>query len=110
MTSASGKPLPAGLKARMERVFGQDFSDVRCHPGSRRPSAVGAKAFAHGNDIYFDSKSFDPSSRDGQALIAHELAHVVQQRKYEHITPTLQGRAQAQPAVKKMIKLFKLKS
>lgn len=110
MTETRGKPLPPGVKAIMERAFGHDFSEIRCHPASHLPKALNAKAFAKGNDIHFAPGSFDPRSPVGQELIAHELAHVVQQRNYEHITPTLQGRDQARPAVEKMVKLFKLKS
>lgn len=93
----------------MERAFGHDFSNVRCHPGSHRPSTVNANAFAFGDDIFFRPGHYDPTTSKGQELIAHELAHVVQQRKREHITPTLQGRAQAKMAVDKLVKLWKLK-
>lgn len=110
MTQSKGRPLPPGLKARMERVFQADFSEVRVHPGSHRAKAIGAAAFAIGDDVYFGPDAFKPDSPEGQELIAHELAHVVQQRNKAHIEPTLQGRAQAQPAVGKMVKLWKLKS
>jgi predicted SprT family Zn-dependent metalloprotease len=110
MSETGGKPLPAHIKAKVERAFGQDFSNVRCHTNSHRPNAVGAKAFAHGDRIYFGPGQYNPSTSEGLELIAHELAHVVQQHKFDHITPTIQGRCQAKPAVEKMVKDFKHKS
>ena len=110
MSETGGKPLPAHIKAKVERAFGQDFSNVRCHINSHVPNGVGAKAFARGDHIYFGPGQFNPSSPEGLELLAHELAHVVQQRTFRHITPTIQGRRQAKPAVDKMVKDFKRKS
>ncbi len=101
--------MPAHIKAKVERAFGHDFSNVRCHPNSHLPNAVGAKAFAKGEHIHFAPGQFNPSSSEGLELLAHELAHLVQQRKHDHITPTIQGRFQAKPAVDKMVKAFKRK-
>ena len=75
-----GRPLPRPLQAQMEGAFGHSFSDVRVHLGSL-PQAVGADAFARGSDLFFKHTHYDPRSRQGQALIGHELAHVVQQRE-----------------------------
>lgn len=74
-----GQALPEALLREMEQAFGADFADVRIHIG-KQASAIGARAFTHGSDLYFAPGCFDPGSRAGRELIAHELAHVVQQR------------------------------
>ena len=78
----SGFPMPSALKARMESGFGADFSQVRFHTDSsaaQMSSSIRANAFTSGSDVYFASGKYDPSSRSGQHLIAHELTHTLQQ-------------------------------
>lgn len=77
-----GQPLPDALRAKMESGFGTDFSGVRLHTDSQAAdlsSSLQAKAFTHGNDIFFNSGQYNAQSATGQHLIAHELTHVVQQ-------------------------------
>jgi len=77
-----GQPLPDGLLARMERSFGADFSAVRVHADSESDSlnrSLHARAFTTGQDLFFRRGEYNPESRRGQELIAHELTHVVQQ-------------------------------
>jgi hypothetical protein len=74
-----GRPLPASVRKKMESAFGHDFSAVRIHR-DRNPSAVRAPAYARGNHLYFAPGQYEPSSTEGQALLGHELTHVVQQR------------------------------
>ena len=67
----------------MERHLGVDFSAVRVHTGSPADQlnrSVSARAFATGTDVYFAKGEYNPGSAAGDKLIAHELAHVVQQR------------------------------
>lgn len=78
----SGFPMPSALKARMESGFGADFSQVRFHTdnaAAQMSSSIRANAFTSGSDVYFASGKYDPSSRSGQHLIAHELTHTLQQ-------------------------------
>jgi hypothetical protein len=66
----------------MERVFGADFSGVRVHTDAHSDSlnhSLHARAFTTGKDIFFKQGEYNPGSSTGQELIAHELAHVVQQ-------------------------------
>jgi hypothetical protein len=66
----------------MQRSFGHDFSDVRIHTGAAASAAAGrrgAAAYAVGSDIVFAEGRYDPDAAAGDSLIAHELAHVVQQ-------------------------------
>ena len=73
-----GAPLPAGLRRRLEGLFGVDFSGVQIH---HRPEvqAAGALALTRGLDIYFAPGRDDPARPHGLELLGHELTHVVQQ-------------------------------
>lgn len=76
-----GQAMPDGLRSRMEQGFSRDFSQVRLHTDAEAADLSGsiqARAFAYGNDIYFNKGQFSPDSSEGQRLVAHELAHVVQ--------------------------------
>jgi hypothetical protein len=80
--SSPGQPLEPATRAVMESRFGHDFSRVRVHAdavAARSAEAVAAHAYTVGSDVVFGSGSYAPASRDGQRLLAHELAHVVQQ-------------------------------
>jgi Domain of unknown function (DUF4157) len=81
--SDPGKPLESPLRQEMERRFGHDFSRVRVHCGSAAEQStrdVNANAYTVGHDIAFAAGNYAPSTHVGRRLIAHELAHVVQQR------------------------------
>ena len=77
-----GQPLDAGTRVRMESRFGHDFGHVRVHDDTQAATAaaaLGARAFTAGEHIAFSAGRYRPSTDDGARLIAHELAHVVQQ-------------------------------
>ncbi|MCB1886572.1 MAG: DUF4157 domain-containing protein [Rhodocyclaceae bacterium] len=81
--SEGGTPLPAHARADMEARFGLDFGAVRIHTGgeaARLAGAVDAHAFTLGEHIVFDHGRFAPEAPGGRFLLAHELAHVAQQR------------------------------
>ncbi len=81
--SRAGGQVPLPLRGIVERQLGQDFSSVRMHTGKDAASqadALDAAAFAKGEHIYFAAGAYDPRSQAGAGLIAHELAHVAQQR------------------------------
>lgn len=75
----TGEKLPDTMQQKMETAFDADFSDVRIHQGSTARS-IGADAFTSGSDLHFASGKYNPATLTGQQLVAHELAHVVQQR------------------------------
>ncbi len=80
---SAGSPLPDRLRSSMEHSLGVDLDGVRVHTGAESAAAakaVQARAYTAGQDIHFASGSYDPESSDGQRLIAHEVAHTVQQR------------------------------
>ena len=77
-----GRPLDAATRGSMEARFGYDFSSVRIHDDAAASSAaddLSATAFTLGEDIVLGG-GYDPTTPRGRHLIAHELAHVVQQR------------------------------
>ncbi len=76
-----GRPLPADIGGRFGQRFGFDFGSVRIHDGAqadRTARAIGADAYSLGPHLAFARGSYEPGSVRGQALLAHELAHVVQ--------------------------------
>jgi hypothetical protein len=77
-----GRPLDSATRASLEQRFGHDFGKVRIHADERAAEsarAVNAKAYAAGNDVVFNRGEYQPRSAAGLGLLAHELAHVVQQ-------------------------------
>jgi hypothetical protein len=77
-----GHGLESTPRALMERRFGRSFADVRIHadgPAGESARHVGARAYTHGRDIAFAAGEYRPGTADGLSLLAHELAHVVQQ-------------------------------
>lgn len=88
MSVAGGRIVPklADLFRARYRADGIDFDSIRVHHGDAAGGAadlacraLGARAFTVGTDIYFAAGEFRPATRDGLWLLAHEVAHVVQQ-------------------------------
>ncbi|WP_054464798.1 DUF4157 domain-containing protein [Planktothricoides sp. SR001] len=78
-----GQPLDAGLQQSMGQAMGADFSGVRVHTdgtSNQLNQSIQAKAFTTGQDVFFKQGQYNPGSKGGQELIAHELTHVVQQK------------------------------
>lgn len=79
-----GQPLDLAMRAFMEPRFGHDFSGVRIHNGavaSQSARDINALAFTTGQNIVFSEGQYAPDTKSGQHLLAHELAHVIQQNK-----------------------------
>lgn len=77
-----GMPIDGETKGFMESRFGRDFDSVRIHVGpdaSESARALNAYAYTIGSDIIFRESFYSPGSVNGKRLLAHELAHVVQQ-------------------------------
>ena len=80
--ASSGQPLPGELRGQFEGSLGADLSAVRLHTNSASVDAsraLGARAYTSGSDIHFNAGQYDPTNRDGIHLLAHEVAHTVQQ-------------------------------
>ncbi|HEY9866000.1 MAG TPA: DUF4157 domain-containing protein, partial [Candidatus Obscuribacterales bacterium] len=79
---SGGSSLDAGLQSKMGKAMGADFSGVKVHTDSQADKlnrSLSSRAFATGPNLFFKQGEYNPGSRSGQELIAHELTHVVQQ-------------------------------
>ncbi len=82
-TRGEGRELPAAQRDFFAPRFGHRFEDVRVHAGPAAAAAaasVNARAFTLGRDIYFGDGQYRPQSAAGRELLAHELAHTLQDR------------------------------
>jgi hypothetical protein len=97
----AGEALPGQTRAYFEDRFGHDFGDVRVHRDAEVARAAGARAFTLGHDIVFGAGQYQPATRAGRRLLAHELTHVVQQRSARSASPQLQPETTKQKPVTK---------
>lgn len=77
-----GNSLPTKIRSEFESKMNADFSDVRVHTDSSADQAtesIDAEAYTVGSDIAFADENYDPYSKPGKRLLAHELTHVIQQ-------------------------------
>ena len=82
--SSTPTTLDGATRDRLETQLGADLSDVRCHTDAVAhavTTAMGADAVTVGSDVFFAPGRLRPDTRDGLALLAHEIAHVLQQRR-----------------------------
>lgn len=82
-TRGSGSPVDRQVRDRAAPMLGDSLDDVHVHTGDTADAltqSVSARAFTTGTDIYFGRGEYRPGTSGGDELIAHELAHVVQQR------------------------------
>lgn len=81
--SGRGAPLSASSRRYFERTFGQELAGVRLHtdgPAAAMAQRAHAHAFTVGSDIVFAPGRYAPETSEGSRLLAHEMAHVAQQR------------------------------
>ena len=86
LSQSSGRPLDPGQREFFDAQFGHDFRDVRIHADARAAEQARdakARAMTSGNDIAFGAGEYAPGTEQGQELLAHELAHTVQQGQGE---------------------------
>jgi hypothetical protein len=80
--NGSGSKMDEQTRSGMEEAFGADFGGVSIHHDAEAggiSDSIGAQAFTQGQDVFFANGKYDPGSKGGQELLAHELTHVVQQ-------------------------------
>ncbi|WP_010521970.1 eCIS core domain-containing protein [Aquimarina agarivorans] len=101
-SKGGGSSLPSATQESMGSAMGADFSGVRVHTDSNAVQMnqdLGAQAFTHGSDIYFNEGKYNTNTTAGNHLLAHELTHTVQQgaaiqtkpQRYQHTQPKVQG-------------------
>lgn len=81
-SEGGGQSLDKETRTDLESKMNADFSGVRIHTGAEAnqlSDSISAKAFTKGQDIYFGQGQFNPQSKGGKELLAHELAHTQQQ-------------------------------
>ncbi|WP_202985808.1 DUF4157 domain-containing protein [Nostoc sp. UIC 10630] len=79
-----GQAIADNIREPMEVAFGADFSGVKVHTdglSDQLNRSIQARAFTTGQDVFFRQGEYNPGSRGGQELLAHELTHVVQQNE-----------------------------
>jgi hypothetical protein len=83
VASGGGGPLDPGARSFLEDRLGSDFSDVRVHTGAgadESARSINAQAYTVGTDVVFRSGAYQPDTSAGRHVLAHELAHVIQQK------------------------------
>jgi len=78
-----GRPLDSDTRALMEPRFGHDFSRVRVHTDAKAiesASAMDSLAYTVNEHLVFGRDQYQPGTGPGRMLIAHELAHTIQQK------------------------------
>ena len=98
--ATAGAPLPPGVRRFMESRFDADFSGISVHTddrAARLADGMGARAFTHGKHMFFARGQYQPDTPGGAELIAHELAHTIQQGaapKHTALAPSQASRVQ----------------
>ncbi|HTE30018.1 MAG TPA: DUF4157 domain-containing protein, partial [Chryseolinea sp.] len=91
-SKGGGNSLDENTSKEMGAKMGADFSGVKVHTGgeaNHMSESINARAFTHGQDIYFKDGQHNTSSNEGKELLAHELVHTVQQGKGK-VSPKIQ--------------------
>jgi outer membrane protein OmpA-like peptidoglycan-associated protein len=89
-----GQPLDPAVRQEMAGRLDHDFSSVRVHTdaaASRSATDIFARAYAAGSHVVFGAGEYQPSTRSGRDLLAHELTHVLQQRQSSSAGPLVLG-------------------
>ncbi|MFN6526489.1 DUF4157 domain-containing protein [Nostoc sp. ChiSLP03a] len=101
---SGGQSMADNIREPMEVAFGADFSRVKVHTDGQSDQlnrSIQARAFTTGQDVFFRSGEYNPGSRGGQELLAHELTHVVQQNGGAVMrSPLLQQQLSQHPVIK----------
>lgn len=90
LPEAAGEPLPGEVRSLLESGLGHDFSRVRIHrdgPAAESASTLHVHAYTLGSHVVFGGGRYAPGTPAGRRLLAHELAHTIQQG----VSPPLHG-------------------
>lgn len=94
-SEGNGSPMDSKIRSQMESGFGTNFGSVKIHHDEAAVELnqqLSAQAFTTGNDIYFNSGKYNPETKSGKQLLAHELTHTIQQGSTSVLSnnPTIQ--------------------
>lgn len=104
-SSGGGEPLDTVTRAVMERRFERGLSHIRIHKDRNdawNADKQSMKAYTLGNDIVFAPGRYNPATADGQELLAHEIAHAIQQRGGEGVRTSREERPKLSAARKQV--------
>lgn len=90
-----GSPLEPNFRGQLESAMGADLHNVKVHTDTKADQlsqSIQAKAFTTGSDIFFKQGEYNPGSRSGQELIAHEVTHTLQQGATQQVGDVTQRR------------------
>jgi hypothetical protein len=103
--ASGGQPLPASVHAFMAPRFGTRFDNVRVHADAHAgqlSQSLNAQAFTVANHVYFAPGKFQPDTREGRELIAHELTHTIQQGAVVQRSPASTVTERSPPRVQRL--------
>lgn len=112
-SKGGGNPLPDETRDFMEERFGNDFSGVKIHTGSdavQLSKDLGAQAFTHEQDVYFNSGKYSPHTDEGKKLLAHELTHTIQQTGPKAKRKSLSRKIQKKSQIQRQIQPYSIKN
>lgn len=92
--ATGGRSLDAATKDRFEAGLGADLSNVKIHSDGQSDTlcrSLSAEAFTTGSDVFFSSGTYQPGTKPGDRLLAHELTHVVQQQSAPVVARSIFG-------------------
>lgn len=95
IATSPGEPIDAGIAESVGKRLGFSFSNIRIHAdpaAAASAQSFGARAYAYGDHLVFGRGAYRPHTAQGAALVAHELAHVAQQRSGSTASPELAER------------------
>ncbi|MEH6628277.1 MAG: DUF4157 domain-containing protein [Motiliproteus sp.] len=104
--SQSGSPLENRVRAKLEAAFNRDFDGVRVHTDEAAVvlnRELGARALTSGDDIFFNRGEYNPATRQGLHLLAHEATHTLQQRHARR------GAAALQPKIDRTTESYQIR-
>jgi hypothetical protein len=103
--ATGGRSLDAATKDRFEAGLGADLSSVKIHADGQSDSlcrSLSAEAFTTGSDVFFSSGAYQPGTKPGDRLLAHELTHVVQQHSAPVVARSIFGKSESEKKAQKM--------
>lgn len=103
--TSGGRSLDGATKDRFEAGLGADLSNVKIHADGQSDTlcrSLSAEAFTTGSDVFFSSGTYQPGTKPGDRLLAHELTHVVQQQSAPVVSRSLFRKSDSDKKAQKM--------